>query len=395
MVLTEKLREELYSSLILLVDDMEFNLILLEEILKSRGFTNIEIAHDGKDALEKTRLLHPNLIILDLLMPKLDGFEFCKAIRADPILHDIPILVQTALTIPEQRTKAFEAGATDFVTKPLDAEEIISRSLVRLEHKKLVEDLKNSQKRMKDELESARDMQLMIVPSQEQLAELKQSHKLDIHSFFKTSSELGGDFWGVRPLSDTKIALYTVDFSGHGVTAALNTFRLHTLFSDSSATENPGEYITQLNRKLTPLLATEQFATMFFGVLDMKKGILDYVTAGTTDAFILPAVGNTIKTLEGAGLPLGISAEEPYRSQQIPLQKGDILLLYSDALIETEDEYGDYLEARGVLDFLESYLNNTKAVSGSLIFNDLIEMFSRRYMANLRDDCTVTVFSYN
>lgn len=385
---------KLEDSLILLVDDMEFNLIILQEVLSSRGFNNTMTARNGVEALNLTKQQKPDLIILDLLMPELDGFGFCRALRQDPEIAEIPVLVQTALTVPEQRTNAFNSGATDFVNKPVDAEELIARTIVRLERKKLIENLRTSQRRMEMEFNAAREMQTLIIPSESSMGTASKRYNIAINSCFRTSSELGGDFWGITPISDTKFALFMTDFSGHGVTAALNTFRLHTIMNQIELDEDAGVYMGRVNAHITKLLSPEQFATMFYSIIDIEANTMNYAVAGTTSPIHIKN-DLTVTPLSGHGIPLGIVNDDSlYKSETIDFLPEYSLFLFSDALIETGDALGAHLSEEALVEFIQNNViaNQTTNLS-RYTFHDVVKLYDADYGANQRDDLTIIALS--
>ncbi|MDR3425047.1 MAG: response regulator [Alphaproteobacteria bacterium] len=118
---------------ILIVDDAEFTRRLTSAALAKAGFRRIEFAKDGVEALQKTAELHPDLVILDLSMPRLDGFGYCERVRGDTSLPRMPIIVQTALEDRQSRLRALSCGADDFLTKPLDMDELCLRICVHVE----------------------------------------------------------------------------------------------------------------------------------------------------------------------------------------------------------------------------------------------------------------------
>jgi signal transduction histidine kinase len=111
---------------ILIVDDTPLNLGVIVEFLQSYGF-GIRIARSGESALKRVQYDHPHIILLDVLMPGIDGFETCRRLKANPVTRDIPVIFMTSLTSIEDKVKGFEAGAVDYVTKPLDREEVLVR----------------------------------------------------------------------------------------------------------------------------------------------------------------------------------------------------------------------------------------------------------------------------
>jgi sigma-B regulation protein RsbU (phosphoserine phosphatase) len=148
----------IFDCLILVVDDTEFNRTLITAMLHQAGFRRIEHAVDGIDALKKIGDELPDLVILDIVMPGLDGFEVCRHLRADPRFSDLPVLVQTALSNTEDRNKAFQLGTTDLITKPIDRNELLARVRIHLENRVLIQDLQLYRARLESELGMAREM---------------------------------------------------------------------------------------------------------------------------------------------------------------------------------------------------------------------------------------------
>lgn len=386
-----ELRESLKASSILLVDDLDFNLMVLSQILESNGFTNFHTARNGREALEKISTARPDLVVLDLMMPEMDGFEFCQHVRGNPELKDLPIVVQTALTVPEQRLSAFQAGASDFIGKPVDPDEMIARLLVHLERQKLFKDLTLSRRRMAKELDDAREMQQMILPSSVQMEEFGAAFGIKIDSYFQPSSELGGDFWGVKQLSEKELAVYIVDFSGHGVTAALNTFRLHTLMHEYlNRNYDPGTFLSDMNTSLNKLLAPGQFATMFYGIIDVKGDTLSYAAAASPSPILVAANGN-IQMIDGTGFPLGINGKANYKTMTMSFKPGDVLCLYSDALIETEDHDNSLLKEEEVCQLIASQLPKSNNGNSGHFVATLLNRFAN-HIPQLKDDLTVNFY---
>jgi len=136
----QPLTSKIANAPILIVEDGEFNRDLIAKALKKSGFKAIEFAENGKVALEKTYLLKPSLVILDIDMPVMDGFEYCERIRKNSAFNFMPILVQTALEDREVKLRALSSGADDFLYKPLDQIELVLRARIHLERHALIQD---------------------------------------------------------------------------------------------------------------------------------------------------------------------------------------------------------------------------------------------------------------
>lgn len=338
----------LENARVLVVDDNRINRNLLLALLERGGIHQVEQAEDGNDGLARLEMFNPDLILLDLMMPRLDGFEMCKQLRADPRWKNLPVLVQSSLNRAEDRARAFAAGATDYVTKPINAVELLARVRIHLHKRALLHDLEQYHSRAERELALARSMQERLLPSPARLTSTEDSLGIAISAHFAPSSELGGDFWGKRRLLDGRLAVYLVDFSGHGVGAALNTFRLHAICQQLAAiSDEPAAFLAAVNKRLCGLLPSGQFATMLAGVIDPTAGLFHYASAGATAPMVWAHGDNAPQLGDGAGLPLGLLASIQYDSRSLPLPPGGRLFLYSDAAIEIPLG-GDVLDEAGL-----------------------------------------------
>jgi phosphoserine phosphatase RsbU/P len=379
--------KQILASPIMIVDDNEINRLFLEKTLKARGFTKILSVGSGEEALEKMAWFHTEMVILDIMMPGMDGFECCEAIRAQKRYHDLPVLIQTTITEPELRVKAFAKGATDFVSKPVYPDELCARVMVHLEKRYSLETLQTYKKRVAVELESARQLQQYILPKPEDVTDLERRCGLDIAAYYQPSSEVGGDFWGVNNLFPHQTAFWLVDFSGHGVASALNAFRLQAYMKEhSSLTARAGEYLSHLNDKLLHLLMRGQFATMFYGIVDTQSNQLFYACACAPHPIILRKATGEAEILDGSGVPLGIGLHI-YHTQTLPFAAGDALLLYSDALTETPNANGDYITEEQI----QALLRQHQGKSANELKEVLLSHFREHAGLTLNDDLTITI----
>ena len=328
-----------HRSHILVVDDQLIMRRLIENFLSAAGFTELSFAEDGEQGLSMARERKPDVIVLDINMPNMDGFQVCRELRADPATASIPVIVQTALDSMDDRAQAFAAGATDLVSKPINAPELVARTRLHLEKTLLIRHLSDIHDRLEEELAAAYEMQLALLPDQEAIGKAIHDSDLRVTSLYRASSELSGDFWGLQRVSPTAMALYSADFTGHGIAAALNTARFHTILQGIEADwSEPLEVTEKANHALADILPCGTFATFIYGVVDFAKNEFRYVSAGAPQ----PVVGNhgdpaSVRVLESSGLPLGISRVVRYEERRAEFARGSFLLLYSDALIETPD----------------------------------------------------------
>lgn len=365
---------------VLVVEDNLRSRKLIGTFLDAVGITRVEYAGDGIEGLSKVSSFGPDLILLDLMMPKMDGIEFLQHLRADPIHRALPVLVQSALDSSDQRSRAYEAGATDMLSKPINGAELLARVRVHLENRMMARRLEDYETRF----DKARQMQEALLPPPSVLQDLERTFNLKIDAYFETSAKLGGDFWGVKAHDNGKVSVFTVDFAGHGVSAAVNTFRLHTLMDDiSPPDEDPAAYLAVLNAHLHRLLPPEQFATMFYGVIDPARNRMEYATAATPAPLLCRSMSNAPYPLDTKGLPLGMVPSATYINYHTDFPPGASLFLYSDALNETTGTDGRALEEEGVL----TLLNESLTHEGPPLAH-LIDAFFKRVSRPLPDDLT-------
>jgi phosphoserine phosphatase RsbU/P len=349
--------EPILDACILIVDDSGVTRATIVAHLRAAGFSNIIQAVDGVDGLQRARAHHPELVITDLMMPNMDGFELCRRLRAEPDFAQVPILVETAMEKPEQRVDVFDAGASDLICKPLNVREFIGRVRVHLERGRLIERLSEYQRRMNQELYQARIVQAMLLPTDVTVAQMQARYPLQLASHYEASIGIGGDFWGIDAIDPDRCRIFCADFAGHGVSAALNTFRLHAFISREAldATE-PHEWLMRLNAFLCDVLPVGQYATMFCAVVDFRLGTLQYAAACAPPPMVLSAGGDAaFHAVDGAGVPLGIRADATYESRAVAFPTGSVLFVYSDALIETPDALNPIFDHERLCAFLNRH----------------------------------------
>ncbi len=377
--------DEVSAAHILVVDDMPLMRTMIGNCLKRGGFSRIDYAADGAEALEMIAHEIPDLVVLDLNMPRVSGYEVCRALRSDPKTEHLPILVQSASETPEERVEVFASGATDFVSKPINQPELLARVCMHLENKFLINSLSAFQSRIQAELSMAREMQHSLLPDPKTIAKLEDFSGGTIEAFYKASFELGGDLWGCWPISDDRVGIYVLDIAGHGVGAALNTFRVHaTMARFEAAREDPATFLTVLNTALQPNFPLGQFATMFYAVLNFKTNELVYAGAGAPRPMILSPDGD-VRLLDSSGLPVAILRKPEYENRYDKLEMGESLFCYSDVLTEAPNSSGDFMGEDGLVDFVVECEREGARIT---LVERLLEQFYIRVPGALPDDLT-------
>jgi phosphoserine phosphatase RsbU/P len=342
------------SPSILVVDDTSANLQVLTGMLKERGY-KVRPAPSGKLALLAAQRDPPDLILLDINMPEMNGYEVCRQLKADDRLRGIPVIFISALTEQLDKVNAFAIGGVDYITKPFQMEELHARVETHLKlHRLQTElraansDLAAANDRMSRDLQAAMRIQQTFLP-----LEAATIPGIEFAWIYRPCDELAGDGLNVVTLDDQHVGLYVLDVSGHGVAAALLSVTISRLLSSSADHSSilvrrgtgqasitaPAEVAAHLNRLFPFDGVTSQFVTLLYGVLELTTGDFRYVSAGHP-APIHVHVAGTSSVLESDGFPIGV-AEEGYRERSVRLEPGDRLYLYSDGVFEALNTTGE------------------------------------------------------
>lgn len=351
------------DSRILIVEDDPNYRFFLYQTLSKEGYKNIEQAANGNEGFHKTLEYLPDIVILDLMMPICNGFEYCERIRAVPQFANMPILVQTGLGDLEMHQKSFRAGATDLLTKPVNAEEFLARTRAHLERYKLACSMDDYREILRHELDTADSMQRFFMPNPKQIALCESNYPLRISHHYQSSGLIGGDMWNMVALSPTEIMIYACDFSGQGIFSAMQAMRYHSLVQRiAEETSDPGTALTKLNLKLRELLDTDQHTLMFMGILNLAKDLITYACAGVPTPFIINPQTGRMEQLTVSPQPLGMDEAHIYVRQSAFFASGDSLFLYSDALYSTCRMDGTCMDANQTAEMARSCLMQVGSV---------------------------------
>jgi serine phosphatase RsbU (regulator of sigma subunit) len=384
----DNLHKDILGANILVVDDMQLMRKMIGMCLERAGYTNLSYAEDGDDALRIIEENMPDLVILDLNMPRMSGYEVCKALRANPQTESLPILIQSASETAEERVEVFAVGATDFVSKPINQPELMARVQMHLENRFMIRNLSDFHGHMQRELSMAKEMQHALLPEQSLISQIEQDADIIIEAEYQASFELGGDLWGMWSVDEQSAGLFVLDISGHGVGASLNTFRVQaTMGRYKHLYNDPAAFLKSLNDDLVESFPLGQFGTMFYAVINFETGDVTYAGAGAPRPFIIG--DDTIRTLDSSGTPIGIIASATYENLTDQLNKGESLFCYSDVLIETPFSGGDMLGEDGLRDLVMEHRKNGEASS---LVSNILKTFFAGIQTSLPDDLTAVAF---
>ncbi len=340
---------------ILVVDDDAHICMYIKLQLEADNIGQVRTAGDGLLGLAEIEKKVPDLVILDIQMPNLDGIETLKRIRAQPALADLPVIVETALFVMDQRAEILAAGATNIISKPLNFDLLRSRVRMHLERQDMVNSLVEYQNRIREELELAKVMQDQLLPYETDKARTLSDYGCTTDWVFETSSELGGDFFALRFIDNKRLGLLIADFMGHGVYAAINTFRLHLMMNEQAYSQNsPAALLEKLNEGLNRVLEGVQFATLLYAVIDMEANTLTYAAAAAPNPIIGNRTSGVLHVGDGRGIPLGAQKGTTYENHRLDFPPGSFLFLHSDALSEGLDAEGRLIDDAGVREMVDA-----------------------------------------
>ena len=411
--LTPMLLAEIHKGAkVLVVDDSRAQRHLMSATLRRAGYRVIG-AGTAEEALD--HLIDPDirLIVSDWGMPGMDGPEFCAALRAMERPYSYFILI-TSKSDRTEKARGLDAGADDFVTRPINWHELRSRIRAgeRLlgmqeelrEKTRVVEatlaELRTIHCAMEQDLVEARKLQMSLMQP-----EYRDLGAVGIASKLLTCGHVGGDLVGSFPISRTKLGIYSIDVSGHGIASALMTGRLSALFSatephrniafsrqmdGSMAVDAPEEVVARLNNLMLDDLDTDIYFTCILAYLDLRTGALALCQAGHPHPLVLTQDGQ-ITTIGDGGPPVGLIRGLSFERSAARLNLGDRLVLFSDGCTECTDANGDMLGEDGLASLLQA---NTLTPIQNLL--PKLEQGLRHFTQNrdFEDDVSMIILDY-
>ncbi len=314
---------------LLIVDDDPVNIQVLVNFINSQNF-NITTASNGDEVLEKIRSgLIPDLILLDIMLPRISGFEITKIIRINYSLIELPIIMLTAKNQPRDVITGFQCGANDYLIKPFDKSELLARVNTLITMKNAVSE-NHKFDEIKSELAIAKNIHESTLPTY-----IPEIPGLDISALYIPMNEIGGDYYNFHQVSETKVGVLIADVTGHGIPAALVASMVKIVFKILA--ENAGRpdiFLTQLNRILTDNVE-ERFITAGYIYLDLDERTVSYSRAGHEPLLIFNKYTNEFKSILPSGRLLGVMKELEYSMETRSIEKGDRLILYTDCITES------------------------------------------------------------
>ena len=330
--------KELSESRILIVDDVPANVDVLVQAL--RGEYQLSVAIDGTAALCAAEKFLPDLVLLDIIMPGIDGYEVCRRLRASPRTQEIPVMFLSSLEEVQDKTKGFEVGGNDYLVKPFAILEVKARVKSLLRAKAYVDGVKE---KIAYELRIAREIQMGILPPD--VSAVTDGTGLEAHAILHPAQEVGGDLYEVLRMPDGNLVAVMGDVSGKGIPAALFMAVTMTLVRAMAPdSHRPEEILRRVSDALASHNPHTMFVTLLCAIYDVRTGRLDYASAGHPPAVLIREGSAQFLPLK-PGMVAGIMAGLSAPSQSVQLQAGDQVVFYTDGVTEAfnaaENLYGE------------------------------------------------------
>lgn len=346
---------DILSAKILVVDDNEDNVLLMEGVLRVAGYTNVESTTDPRKVCELYRRNHYSLILLDLQMPAMDGFQVMQGLKEIEGNGYLPVVAITAQ--PVFKLRALEAGARDFIGKPFDMAELRARVHNVLEVRLLQLETKNYSRVLEQtvrELEASRETvrlktleekrrieaeSVLAQETQESLLprSLPRFENFHVRAYNSPTRYVGGDFYDFQELQGDQWAGVVADVSGKGMPAALlSSMVLGALSTELRGGTPPSEVLNRLNLLLFEKSLPEQYVTLFLFLLS-PGGKGQFISAGHNNSWVFRAATAKLDRLGSRQYFIGMFDFASYEASPFELAEGDILVVYSDGLTDAEN----------------------------------------------------------
>jgi sigma-B regulation protein RsbU (phosphoserine phosphatase) len=375
---------------ILVVDDVPANLRLLSDMLTEQGY-KVRSVINGDMALMATRAARPDLILLDINMPGMSGYEVCGHLKKDAETRDIPIIFISALDETEDKVRAFTVGGVDYVAKPFRVEEVLARVETHLTLRALQMELQRAneelerrveertaqvvqlaieQERMAYELQIAREVQASFLPR-----EAPQIPGWEFAARWRPARQVAGDYYDFIQRTEaggdsSKLSLVIADVADKGVPAALfMVLTRSTLRAMMDRSISPSDGIAHTNRLLCVDASAGMFVTLFYSLLDPATGEMTYVNAGHRQGLLCRAGSRELVELAPTGMALGVVSDAPFAQETVHLGHDDLLVLYTDGVPEATDAHDRMFG----MERFESVVLDHRGASATRIANAVIQ----------------------
>ena len=373
---------------LLVVDDAPANIQVVQSILKDEY--KIRVATSGEKALElvKNQPL-PDLILLDVMMPGLDGYQVCAQLKAAPETRDIPVIFLTGLTDIDDETKGLEIGAVDYIRKPFSPAIVKARVRTQLLIRDSREQVNRQVLAVNHELEMARQIQLSILPSRPPAVP-----GLEIAARYLPMTTIAGDYYDYLPIDEKRLGILVADVSGHGAPSALITSMLKIVLAEQAAhASDPARVLDGMNTALCGKF-DRHFVTAAYVFVDTENHVLRYAGASHPPLMLWQAANRKAEAIEENGLLLAQFPEETYTSVEMTFAPGDRVVLCTDGVSECPNPEREEFGVERVLEFLDEHRQLKAEAFSDAVIDALFQWSNQPRGTNQHDDITLLAIDF-
>lgn len=360
---------------ILIIDDDISIQILLKRMLEKQGY-KVVAANNGEEGVALAIAHRPALVICDWIMPGLNGLQVCKRMKTDPNLSTTFFIFLTSLDSIADRVKGLDAGADDFISKPIEQNELKARVRAGLRLHQLSQDLHTQKLLLETELAEAAEYMRSLLP-------LPTTEPLTINSRFIPSRQLGGDCFDYYWLDPDCLAIYLLDTAGHGLKAALPSISVLNLLRSRALKGlnyyQPSDVLKALNQTFQINYQNDKYFTIWYGVYNRLTRQLIYASAGHPPAVLISGASaqkTDIQLLRTPGMPVGMFPEAKYVDASCHIDKFSSLYIFSDGAYEITKSDGKLWSLDSFIQILVS-VQHTVDCQLDQVLNYLIALNSK------------------
>ncbi|RUS99937.1 hypothetical protein DSM107003_05210 [Trichormus variabilis SAG 1403-4b] len=345
-------------------------------MLEKQGYQVIT-ANNGQEGIVQALACPPALIICDWIMPGLTGLEVCDRIKKDPQLSTTFFILLTSLDSVADRVKGLDTGADDFISKPIEQNELQARVRAGLRLHQLNRDLQTQKLLLETELAEAAEYVKSLLP-------VPMSTPLGINSRFLPSRQLGGDCFDYYWLDSDSLAIYLLDTAGHGLRATLPSVSVLNLLRSRALKGlnyyQPSQVLAALNDTFQMNYKNDKYFTIWYGVYNRLNRQLIYASGGHPPAILVSkqsSISPEVKLLKTPGMPVGMFPEAKYVDSTCDIDKFSSLYIFSDGVYEITKSDGTLWSLDGFIQLILSLQNHAFDYQLDHILNYLIHLNSK------------------
>lgn len=384
---------------ILVIDDDEIAQLTLSRILEQQGYQVIT-ASNGEEGLAQAHKSPPALIICDWLMPGIDGIEVCRQVKADSQLSTTFFILLTSLDSVADVVKGLDAGADDFITKPIEQNELKARVRAGLRLYQMSYDLQVQKQMLESELLEALDYVRSLLPS-------PMRQPLTINSRFIPCKTLGGDCFDYYWLDSDYLAMYLLDTAGHGLGATLPSISVLNLLRSRAIPRlnyyQPNQVLSALNETFQMNYHNNKYFTIWYGVYNRINRQLIYSSAGHPPAVLLskPAHNLEVKLLRTSGMPVGMFPDTTYTNGFCQVDEFSNLYIFSDGVYEINSTNGITWDLEAFISLIQEFYQTEKCnldeiierlltLNSKTVFDDDLSILEVKFAGHTNRPTTLT-----